>query len=182
MTNEVAERLVWAMETLAVDPGDHLLEIGCGHGVAVSLVCERLKEGTITAIDRSAKMIAMAERRNRPYVAMGRAAFAVASLADADLGDARFDKIFAVNVGLFRAGRTTELETIRRHLAIDGALYLFHQDPWVARTPTITDTLTELLTTHGFATERVPRQEMEPLAMNCVVARLSRCGRVSAAT
>jgi cyclopropane fatty-acyl-phospholipid synthase-like methyltransferase len=50
---KAAERLVWAVEMLAVQPDDHLLGIGCGHGVAVSLVCEQLDTGTITAIDRS---------------------------------------------------------------------------------------------------------------------------------
>jgi cyclopropane fatty-acyl-phospholipid synthase-like methyltransferase len=170
MKNEAAERLVWAVETLAVEPTDRLLEIGCGHGVAVSLVCERLNGGRITAIDRSAKMIAMAEKRNRVYVDTGRAAFQVASLAEAVFGEERFGKIFAVNVGLFRAGRAAELATIKRHLTPDGALYLFHQDPWVPNTPTPTETLTELLANNGFTIERVLRQEMEPLAVNCIVA------------
>jgi Methyltransferase domain len=73
MAGRASERFVWAVDTLEVRPADRLLEVGCGHGVAVSLVCERLTTGTITAIDRSPKMIEMATRRNREHVDAGRA-------------------------------------------------------------------------------------------------------------
>src|ERR671922_1729169 len=73
MAGKASERFVWAVDTLEVRPPDRLLEVGCGHGVAVSLVCERLTTGTITAIDRSPKMIEMATRRNREHVEAGRA-------------------------------------------------------------------------------------------------------------
>jgi trans-aconitate methyltransferase len=68
MTGKASERFVWAVDTLEVRPANRLLEVGCGHGVAVSLVRERLTTGTITAIDRSPKMIEMATRRNREHV------------------------------------------------------------------------------------------------------------------
>jgi SAM-dependent methyltransferase len=65
MAGKASERFVWAVDILAVRPADRLLEVGCGHGVAVSLVSEGLTTGTITAIDRSPKMIEVATRRNR---------------------------------------------------------------------------------------------------------------------
>jgi trans-aconitate methyltransferase len=72
MASKPSERFVWAVDTLALDPADRVLEVGCGHGVAVSLVCERLTSGRITAIDRSNKMIEMAAHRNREHAARGR--------------------------------------------------------------------------------------------------------------
>ena len=84
MASKPSERFVWAVDTLALEPADRVLEVGCGHGVAVSLVCERLTSGRITAIDRSQKMIEMAARRNREHVAAGRAVLKTAALEQAD--------------------------------------------------------------------------------------------------
>jgi trans-aconitate methyltransferase len=59
----VSDRLRAVVDRLDVQPGDRILEIGCGHGVAATLVCERLGEsGRLTAIDRSPKMIEAAAR------------------------------------------------------------------------------------------------------------------------
>jgi cyclopropane fatty-acyl-phospholipid synthase-like methyltransferase len=93
---KAAQRLVWAVDVLGVEPTDRLLEIGCGQGVAVSLVSEKLDGGSITAIDRSQKMIEKARKRYADRVASSVASFQSASLDQADLGKARFDKIFAI--------------------------------------------------------------------------------------
>src|SRR3954453_4333523 len=101
MAGKPSERFVWAVDTLALDPADRVLEVGCGHGVAVWLVCERLTSGQITAIDRSQKMIEMATRRNREHIAGGRAVLKRAALEKAEFGNERFDKVFAFNVAPF---------------------------------------------------------------------------------
>src|SRR5687768_17905930 len=129
MASKPSERFVWAVDTLALDPADRVLEVGCGHGVAVSLVCERLTSGRITAIDRSRKMIEMAARRNREHVAGGRAVLKAAALEKADLGDERFDTVFAFNVAPFWLQPKEALGIVRRQLAPDGAVYVF----WDAR-------------------------------------------------
>src|SRR5215203_5543545 len=129
MAGKASERFVWAVNTLQVRPADRLLEVGCGHGVAVSLVCERLTTGTITAIDRSPKMIEMATRRNREHVEAGRAVLEAVALEDADLGERSFDKVFAFNCAPFWLQPEVALGAVRKHLTRDGDAYIF----WDAR-------------------------------------------------
>ena len=92
-------------------------------------MCERLGSGRLTAIDRSAKMIGAATRRNAGFVEAGKAEFLVATLEDADLGDRRFDKIFAVRVGLFHREPDRARRLAERWLAPGGAVLAFFDPP-----------------------------------------------------
>src|SRR5215218_9606454 len=157
MTSKPSERFGWAVDILALDPAGRVLEVGCGHGVAVSLVCERLTSGRITAIDRSQKMIAMAARRNREHIAAGRAVLKTAALENADLGDERFDKVFAFKVAPFWLQPKEALGIVRRHLAADGTVYIFwdarHTQPGRARD--LADGLSEKIRLAGFSVNQV---------------------------
>jgi SAM-dependent methyltransferase len=160
------ERMLWAVETLAPDPDDQLLEIGCGTGVAVWLICEKLVGGRIVAIDRSAAAISRAAKRNAGGISSGKAVLRTVALeelqpADVLQGRQRFDKIFAMNVNLFWVHRPTrELDLIRGLLDPGGALYLFYgygETPQrgkagenAARVP---DVLRDQLSECGFAVE-----------------------------
>jgi cyclopropane fatty-acyl-phospholipid synthase-like methyltransferase len=48
----IAPRHKAAVSALALRGDEAVLEIGCGHGVAVRLVLDALTTGTITALDR----------------------------------------------------------------------------------------------------------------------------------
>jgi SAM-dependent methyltransferase len=172
MASKVPERLVWAVETLELKPSDHVLEVGCGHGIAVSLVCERLgPRGRLTAIDRSQKMIAAAKRRNRLHVESGRAVLEAMALEDAELGAQRFDSVFAFNVAPFWLEPNDALEVVREHLAPGGALYVF----WDARRHTGADLgklLSARLRQGGFAIERVLVKKLQPVPAVCVIGRV----------
>lgn len=173
MAGKASERFVWAVDTLEVRPADRLLEVGCGHGVAVSLVCERLTTGTITAIDRSPKMIEMATRRNREHVDAGRAVLEAIALEDADLGDRRFDKVFAFNVAPFWQQPEAALGAVREHLARDGAVYIFwdarHSAPERARD--LGNELADRLREGGFSVDRVLVEDLRPVPAVCAIGR-----------
>jgi ubiquinone/menaquinone biosynthesis C-methylase UbiE len=125
----MSERLRTVVEHLDIQPDDRVLEIGCGHGVAATFVCERLEGGRLTAIDRSPKMIEAATRRNADYVEAGKAEFLVAELEALDLGDRRFDKVFAVRVGLLHRDPERGRSLAGKWLAPGGEVFVFFDPP-----------------------------------------------------
>lgn len=141
MSTRISDRIRWGVDAIGIQPSDHVLEIGCGHGVAVSLVCDRLDDGRITAIDRSAKMIAAARTRNARCIDAGKADLVRVAFPDDDLGGRRFSKVFAIHVPLFRGDRDAALARLRRLVAPGGTVHLIGQPlrdedvaPWVRST------------------------------------------------
>jgi ubiquinone/menaquinone biosynthesis C-methylase UbiE len=125
----MSDRLRAIVERLDIQPDDRVLEIGCGHGVAATFVCERLAGGHLTGVDRSAKMVEAAAGRNAAHVEAGKADFIVATLEELDLGDRRFDKIFAVRVGLFHREPDRAQRLAKRWLAPGGTLTAVFDPP-----------------------------------------------------
>ena len=127
----MSERLRTIVEAMGIRPGDLVLEIGCGHGLAATLICEKLTTGRLVAIDRSKKMIDAAIRRNRKYIEGASAEFHLADVLKFDPGPRRFDKILAVRVGLFHRG--DHAAKARRHihkwLKRGGQLFLVYDEP-----------------------------------------------------
>lgn len=96
----IAARHTAAIAALALTGGEAVLEIGCGHGVAVRLVLERLTTGTMTALDRSQKMTDAVAQGAPEALAAGRLRTRAEALEDASFDGERFDAIFAVNVDM----------------------------------------------------------------------------------
>jgi ubiquinone/menaquinone biosynthesis C-methylase UbiE len=173
-------RLAWVAETLGVQPDDQVLEIGCGHGVAATLVCERLTTGHYVGVDRSPKMIAAAERRNRTYVDTGRAEFLGAAFADADLGSRRFDKVFAARVTALGRPGSPELAVAVRHLAPGGTLLLAYDSPDGRRHEEIAVAWAANLRTAGLSEPCVVETDIDGHAMAGVQATAPPVRRLSA--
>ena len=96
----IAPRHSAAVSALALEGDETVLEIGCGHGVAVRLALEQLTTGVITALDRSQKMIDMVAAAFPEALATGKLRLRAEALEDADFAGETFDAILAVNVDL----------------------------------------------------------------------------------
>jgi cyclopropane fatty-acyl-phospholipid synthase-like methyltransferase len=167
----IPERIRWTVDLLDVQPTEHLLEIGCGPGHAVSLVCARLTRGTITAIDRSATQVARARDRNRECLAAGRARIERVALADLDAGRWRFDKIFAVNVNAFWTMPAPTFASVRRLLQGGGAVYLVYEPPTEARLRDVSERLPQLLRGHAFEVQDVRVRTFRASHGLCIIGR-----------
>jgi 2-polyprenyl-3-methyl-5-hydroxy-6-metoxy-1,4-benzoquinol methylase len=132
-TDKIPHCFTRALDVLDVRPSDELLEVGCGHGILLSLVAERLTTENIAAIARSGKMIATATRRNAAQIAAAKVTILEATLATAELHSRLFDKIFAFNVNVFWMDPRGELAVARTLLKPDGTSYQFFDPPSATR-------------------------------------------------
>lgn len=51
----MSDRVKDFIDSMKIRSTDRILEIGCGHGVAATLICEKLDSGRYVAIERSKK-------------------------------------------------------------------------------------------------------------------------------
>jgi SAM-dependent methyltransferase len=170
MPTKIPERLVWAVETLAVGAADRILEIGCGTGVALSLICERGGVGRVTAIDRSTTAVRMARRRNRAHIAAGKAVIRTVALDAVDFGGEQFDKVLAINVNAFWTKPAPNLDAGKRLLAPRGAVYLVYQPPSGSGARRLAGELTHILEDNGFCVRQVAFRDFERGSGLCVIA------------
>ena len=116
-------------------------------------------------------MTTMAASRNAEHVEAGRAALLTSSIHDADLGDARFDKVLAVHVPVFlRGDPARELAHLRGHLAGDGALHVVAQPFTADQAEPARDAITAAVERHGWTVRDVHMAPMAGTAAVCVVA------------
>jgi SAM-dependent methyltransferase len=152
----IPDRVRAAVALVDPQPGERILEIGGGPGVSAALVCERLGDGQLLAVDRSAVAVQRTEARNAEHLAAGRLVVKQASLEELDLPKASLDKAFCLNVNLFwTRDPTREVAILRAALREGGTLHVLYG----SNGPTGADRVSAPIEAHlrkgGFDVERV---------------------------
>ena len=147
----IPPRIRWAVDILDPQPGDQILEIGCGPGYAAEVVCERLDKGRLLAIDRSESGVDRTKRRCADAIAAGKLTVRHIDLATLRVPIKRLDRAFAFNVNLFWV-RDCEPEVALLHERISpgGSRFLFYEVTPVTDIPLIVDKASAALMKAGF--------------------------------
>jgi ubiquinone/menaquinone biosynthesis C-methylase UbiE len=110
---------------LAIKRGDKIYEIGYGPGLGISLLANNTKDCLIGGIDYSGLMLKQATKRNRKFIDRGVVNLSYGDLLTTDLGSAKYDKIFCVNVIYFWKDLKTIFEKIYSMLNNGGIYCIF---------------------------------------------------------
>lgn len=166
------ERVRWAVDRLELLPDARLLEVGCGGGLAVALVAERLGRGSVTGIDRSATQVCHARTLNAETIAAGRARIEHVALEAASevLGERAFGAVFAINVNEFWTRPGPAFAATRRLLRPGGALYLFYEPPNTTGLARLKTLLPAQLASNGLALWELHTAALTRSQVLCLVA------------
>ena len=173
MPREIPERYRWAAELLDVRPDNRILEVGCGYGNMIGLICERITTGYITAIDRSETMVQAAVDRNQQYLDSGKAEILHQDLLDSKLPPDGFDKVFLFNINAFWMDPVSELAEVKRMLKTGGEFFIFHLPPPDHEINEFVDRFSSNLTKNGFDIISANVSVVEGKEMSCLISRPS---------
>jgi len=114
----------WALQFLDVQPTDHVLDVGCGGGMAVKLIAGIAVEGFVAGVDHSEDMAQQALKRNAAAVQAGRVEIRHGNVAALPYDDESFDKVIAVETFYFWPDPVANLQEVRRVIRPSGLVAL----------------------------------------------------------
>lgn len=163
----------WAVELLDIKPSDHVIEFGCGPGVAVAALADRATQGLVVGVDHSALILRQARRRNANAIKEGRVRLIHAPVEDLRLADGSFDAALAVNTVGMWPEPAARLREIGRLLGPAGRIALVSQPRCPGATASTSaaagDRLAAKLSEAGFVNIRIETLNLDPPAV-CALA------------
>ncbi|MBF4160520.1 methyltransferase domain-containing protein [Nocardioides sp. CBS4Y-1] len=155
----IPARIRWSVDLMDVQPGDHVLEIGCGPGYGAELICMKLETGKLFAIDRSESGVDRTKRRCARFAESGRITVRQIDLATLRVPVKRLHKVYAFNVNLFWVRDCAdEIALLHERVLPGGAVYLFYEATRPEQTPEIVEKASAALSQGGFRVQVVQRK------------------------
>lgn len=155
----IPARIRWSVDLMDVQPGDHVLEIGCGPGYGAELICSRLETGKLFAIDRSESGVDRTKRRCAKYLESGRLTVRQIDLATLRVPVKRLHKVYAFNVNLFWVRDCSdEVALLHERVLPGGAVYIFFEATRPDQVAEIVEKTSAALSTAGFRVSVVQRK------------------------
>jgi len=114
----------WAIAFMDVQPTDHVLDVGCGSGVAIKLIAQIAVEGFVAGIDYSEEMVQQTLKRNAAAVRAGRVEIKHGNVATLPYDDESFDKVIATETFNFWPDPVANLQEVHRVLRPGGLVAL----------------------------------------------------------
>ena len=114
----------WALDKLNIQPGDKIIDIGCGGGMTVKRICGMLEGGHVTGIDYSDVSVAASKKLNEAETAAGKADILSASVEALPFAENTFDKAVTVESIYFWPDQAENLKEVLRVLKPGGALLI----------------------------------------------------------
>ena len=158
------------LELLAIQPHDHVLEIGFGHGRTLTRAAAAASSGLVAGIDVAADMVRTATRWNQQFIKHGRVEVQCASSLQIPYPPQSFDRIYATHTLYFWEHPQRHLQEIYRIMKL-GARFVLTFGPredeeMVAKFPTTvyrfytTDEVQSLLEEAGFSDIRLEHHQV----------------------
>ncbi len=124
MAGETATENMLTLDILGLEPGEAILEIGCGHGATLREAARRDNTVTLTGVDFSDVMLRVARHRNRKLIGWGRIQLDHGDSADLPYLDASFDKAYTMHTIYFWQKPELHLREVLRVLRPGGSFVL----------------------------------------------------------
>jgi ubiquinone/menaquinone biosynthesis C-methylase UbiE len=110
----------WAIELMNIQPGDFVLDIGCGGGVAIKEIARIATSGFVAGVDYSETMVQQALKHNAAAVCAMRVAIKNGNISNLPFKDESFDKACAIESFNFWPDPIVGLKEVHRVLKPKG--------------------------------------------------------------
>ncbi len=170
------ERNNWTVDLLGIQPGDKILEIGCGPGIGLKAAVARLETGQVTGIDHSSAMLTQASHCLHKEIERGRCQLQLGGLELLASTAYRYDRIYSANVVQFFPDKEIAFRRICNCLSSGGMVASTyqprHKNPTRSDALEMAEQIKVAMESAGFKEIRSHELQLNPVPAICVTGML----------